>query len=180
MNTLKRFQPQLTITKALISYIDPVLEVSYEPASELTIRTITSAIVAADPNIFTVSVFKPPTLEARTRAMRKREQQVLLRHFLFTFVIAIPTFIIGVVYMSLVPSQNQIRQYFMKPIWNGNASRAQWVLSFLATPVMVYGAGSFHRRSIKEIRTLWRKGSTTPVLRRFTRFGSMNLLVSNE
>ncbi|KAL4075879.1 heavy metal translocatin [Scleroderma citrinum] len=179
MNALKGLQPRLTITKPLINYTNPVLEVSYEPIPELTIRTITSTIIAGDPDIFTVSVLKPPTLEARTRAMRKREQQILLRHLLFTFVIAIPTFIIGVVYMNLVPSQNPTRRYFMAPMWSGNASRTQWILFILATPAMFYGAWFFHRRSIKEIKALWRKGSNSPVLRRFTRFGSMNLLVSS-
>ena len=179
MNALKILQPRLTIMKLLIDRIDPILEVSYEPGPDLTIRTIISTITAGDPNVFTVSVFKPPTSEARSRAMHKQQQQKLLRHLLFTFVIAIPTFIIGVVYMSLVPSQNGIRQYFMGTIGIGNASRAQWVLFFLATPVMFYGAGPFHRRTIKEIRELWRRGTTTTLLRRFIRFGSMNLLASN-
>ena len=179
MNALKMLQPRLTIMKPLIDRMDPILEVSYEPAPELTIRTIISTIIAGDPNVFTVSVFKPPTSEARSRAMRKQEQQKLLRHLLFTFVIAIPTFIIGVVYMSLIPSQNGTRRYFMGTMGGGNASRVQWILFFLATPVMFYGAGPFHRRTIKEIRALWRKGTTTPLLRRFTRFGSMNLLVSS-
>ena len=111
--------------------------------------------------------------------MHKQQQQKLLRHLLFTFVIAIPTFIIGVVYMSPVPSQNGTRQYLMGTMGSGSTSRAQWILFFLAMPVMFYGAGPFHRRTIKEIRELWRKGTTTSLLRRFTRFGSMSLLVSN-
>jgi hypothetical protein len=79
--------------------------------------------------------------------------------------------------MTLVHSNNQTKQYLMSPMWNGNVSRTEWALFFLATPVYFYSAGLFHRRSIKEIRALWRKGSTTPIIKRFTRFGSMNLLV---
>ena len=97
MNALKMLQPRLTIMKPLTNRIDPILEVSYEPAPELTIRTIISTIIAGDPNVFTVSVFKPPTSEARSRSMHKQEQQKLLWHLLFIFVIAIPTFIISVV-----------------------------------------------------------------------------------
>ncbi|KAI6008621.1 heavy metal translocatin [Pisolithus marmoratus] len=180
MNALNGLQPRLTVTKPVIEYTDPILEVSYQPvAPEFTLRTIISTIVSADPNVFSVSVFKPPTLEKRTRSMLKREQRAVVHRLVFTAAIAVPTFIIGVVYMSLVSSHNSTSRYFMEPIWKGNASRAQWILFFLATPVMVYGAWLFHRRSVKEIRALWRKGSTTPVLKRLTRFGSMNLLISS-
>ncbi|EKM59187.1 uncharacterized protein PHACADRAFT_249459 [Phanerochaete carnosa HHB-10118-sp] len=81
--------------------------------------------------------------------------------------------------MSLVPHTNATRQWWMRPIWAGNAARIQWALFFLATPVMFYSAGTFHRRTIKEIYSLWRKGSRMPVWKRFVRFGSMNMLVSS-
>lgn len=181
MKALNGLQPRLTVTKPVIDHTNPIVEVSYQPSSpEFTIRTIMSAVVSADPNVFTVSIFKPPTLESRARSMLKHEQRAIIHRLVFTTALAVPTLIIGVVYMSLVSSQNPIRRYFMEPIWKGNASRAQWILFFLATPVMVYGAWLFHRRSAKEIRALWRKGSTTPVLKRLIRFGSMNLLVSNK
>ncbi|KAL8950987.1 MAG: hypothetical protein Q9183_007489, partial [Haloplaca sp. 2 TL-2023] len=48
----------------------------------------------------------------------------------------------------------------------------------MATPVMFFAADVFHRRAIKEIRALWRRKSQVPILRRFYRFGSMNLLIS--
>jgi cation transport ATPase len=154
------------------------MEVSYEPSPpDFTIRSIISAIVSAEPTSFSASIYHPPTLEQRTRSMQQREQRTLLLRLFFTFIIGIPTFVIGVVYMSLVPSSNQAKQYLMVPMWNGNASRSEYALFFLATPIYFYGAGLFHRRSIKEIRALWRKGSTTPIIKRFTRFGSMNLLV---
>ena len=94
-----------------------------------------------------------------------------------SIVAAIPTFIIGIVYMTLVSSDNPTRMWFMQPMWTGNVSRAEWALFFLATPVMFYSAGMFHRRSLKEIYALWRRGSRVPVWKRFIRFGSMNLLV---
>ena len=110
--------------------------------------------------------------------MHTREQYMLLVRLVFAFIVAIPTFIIGIVYMTLVPDSNQTRMWFMEPLWTGNTSRVQWALFFLATPVMFFSAGIFHKRSIKEIYALWRPGSRTPVWRRFVRFGSMNLLVS--
>lgn len=33
-------------------------------------------------------------------------------------------------------------------MWTGNVSRAEWALFFLATPVMLYSAGMFHRQSL--------------------------------
>ncbi|KAG1725199.1 E1-E2 ATPase-domain-containing protein [Suillus lakei] len=65
--------------------------------------------------------------------------------------------------MSLVPAGNQTKLYLMQPMWNGNPSRIEWALFFLATPSTV--EESEH-------------DSETPIIRRFTRFGSMNLLVS--
>lgn len=178
MDALRDLFPRITITKPFADHTDPLIGISYEPAPpDFTIRTIISRIVSVDP-AFTASLYHPPTLEQRTRSMQLHEQATILKRLLFTFVIAIPTFIIGIVYMSLVPSGNHSKSYLMEPMWNGNASRILWSMFFLATPVMFYGAGLFHRRSIKEIVATWRKGSSTPIITRFTRFGSMNLLVT--
>jgi Cation transport ATPase len=57
-------------------------------------------------------------------------------------------------------------------------SRNEWALFIMTTPVMFYGTDVFHVRAMKEIRALWRPGSRVPILRRFYRFGSMNLLIS--
>ncbi|KAG2128302.1 heavy metal translocatin [Suillus bovinus] len=179
MTALESLQPDVAILKPFSNHLDSVIEVSYMPSPpDFTIRSITSAIMSVEPTSYSVSIHRPPTLEERTRHMQRREQRVLLQHLFFTFIITIPTFVIGVVYMSLLPASNPTKLYLMKPMWNGNASLIEWVLFFLATPVYFYGAGTFHRRSIKEIGTLWRKGSTTPIIKRFTKFGSMNLLVS--
>ena len=177
MDALRALSPSLAITKPCIDHTDPIVELSYEPAPpDFTIRTIISCIVSADP-AFAPSLHRPPTLEQRTRNMQRLEQTSLIRRLLFAFVIAIPSFIIAVVYMSLVPSGSS-KRYLMQPMWIGNASRIQWSLFFLATPVMFYSAAHFHSRSIKEIMAIWRPGSSTPLIKRFTRFGSMNLLVS--
>lgn len=177
MDALRGLFPTVAVVKPCTNHTDPLIELSYEPTPpDFTIRTIISRIVSAD-SAFTVSPYHPPTLEQRTRTMQLRERTTLLNRLIFTFIIAIPAFIIGVVYMSLVSSENKLKHYLMGPMWNGNASRIQWSMFFLATPVMFYGAALFHRRSIKEITATWRKGSPTPIMTRFTRFGSMNLLV---
>ncbi|KAG4220276.1 hypothetical protein PC116_g31245 [Phytophthora cactorum] len=67
--------------------------------------------------------------------------------------------------------------YLMEP-WRSGISRAQLALCIMATPVYFFGADIFHRRAVKEIRALWRPRSQTPILQRFYRFGSMNMLIS--
>ena len=180
MGALKTLGSSVTVTKPLLSHTDPILTVEYTPSPpELTIRTIVFTISqAGEPSApFTAAVHHPPSLEDRARYMQRREQRHILTRLLFSVVAAIPTFILGIVYMTLVPADNHIRMWLEEPLWTGNASRAEWALFFLATPVMFYSAGMFHRRSLKEIYALWRKGSRTPVWKRFIRFGSMNLLV---
>lgn len=109
--------------------------------------------------------------------MQQREQRHILERLVFSVLAAIPTFIVGIVCMDLLPSNHPRRMWVMEPFWTGNTSRASWALFFCATPVMFYSAGMFHRRSLKEIWALWKPGSRTPIWRRFVRFGSMNLLV---
>jgi P-type Cu+ transporter len=178
MAALENVPNKVTVLKPITSYTDPILELTYTPVPPLfTIRTIISAISSSQSPPFNVSIHLPPTLEERARVMRAAEQRNLMQRLGFSVIVAIPTFIIGIVCMTLLPNANMSKQYLMKPMWSGMASRAEWALFFLATPVMFYSAGLFHRRSIKEIRALWRKGSKTPVWKRFVRFGSMNLLV---
>lgn len=157
--------------------MDPILEFTYTPdPPSYTLRTIIEAISSQSPP-YKVCVYHPPTLEERAEKMQYAERRALLFRLAFSVFMAIPTFIIGIVFMSLVPHHNPTKVYLMQPMWHGMASRMEWSLFFLATPVMFWSAGLFHRRSLKEIRALWRRGSKTPVWKRFVRFGSMNLLV---
>ncbi|BDD57135.1 hypothetical protein MAP00_002527 [Monascus purpureus] len=169
--------PSLVIEKPL-SVKDPVLKITYVPhPPAVTIRRILSTIEDAN-NAFKATVYHPPSIEDRSRAMQLHERRRLLSRLLFVFVVTIPTFLIGIVFMSLVPSYNRIRMYLEHPIWAGNVTRIEWALFIMATPVMFYGTDVFHVRAAKEIYALWRPGSRVPILRRFYRFGSMNLLIS--
>ena len=183
MDAMKALEPSVVVTKPITSYTDPIFTVEYTPfPPDLTIRTITAVIAnAAGPSAeFTATIYHPPSLEDRARYMQRREKRHMLTRLLFSVIVAIPTFILGVVFMTLVSAESATRKWLEEPLWTGNASRAQWALFFLATPVMFYSAGVFHRRSLKELYALWRKGSRTPVWKRFVRFGSMNLLVSTH
>ena len=156
----------------------PILKLTYTPdPPSLTVRSILTAINEANDS-FNASIYHPPSIEDRSRAMQLHERRRLLSRLLFVFATAIPTFIIGIVFMSLVSSENSVRRYLEQTIWSGSVTRIEWALFIMSTPVMVYGTDVFHVRAMKEVYALWRPGSRVPILRRFYRFGSMNLLIS--
>ncbi|KAF2806102.1 heavy metal translocatin [Mytilinidion resinicola] len=155
-----------------------LLRIKYLPSPpDFTIRHIVDSISAIDA-IFKPSIYHPPTLEERAHDMHARERRRILFRLVLSFTIAIPTFILGIVYMSLVPASNRQRRYLMEPMWAGNIPRIQWALFFLSTPVYLFAADTFHVRALKELRAMWRPGSRTPFFQRFYRFGSMNMLMS--
>ena len=158
---------------------EPVLELSYQPdAPTFTIRDIASTIESMN-NSLKVTLYHPPTVEDRSKRTQKLERNRILRRLFLSSLAAIPTLLIGVVWKDLVPSSNRLRQYFETPTWGtANVTRAEWALFIMATVVMFFAADVFHRGAFKEIRALWRKNSKVPVIRRFYRFGSMNLLIS--
>uniref|UniRef100_A0A9P3BHE0 HMA domain-containing protein n=1 Tax=Aspergillus pseudoviridinutans TaxID=1517512 RepID=A0A9P3BHE0_9EURO len=176
LDSLKVF-PDVECERTL-SLDNNVLKVTYTPdPPSLTVRAIIQVVESAH-EAFQASVFHPPSLEDRSRAMQLHERRRLLMRFTFVFLVAIPTFLIGIVFMSLVSSNNGVRKYLEQPMWAGSVSRMEWALFIMTTPVMFYGTDIFHVRAMKEIYSLWRPGSRTPILRRFYRFGSMNLLIS--
>lgn len=170
--------PGLVQIEKLPSLKDPIMTVAYTPIPPaFTIRDVIRTIASLNES-FNTRIYHPPSIEQRSQAMQVHEQRRILRRLLLSFVVAVPTFLIGVVWMSLVSSSNKTRMFFEKSTWSGSASRAEWALFLLASPVMFFAADMFHIRAIKEIRALWRRSSRVPILRRFYRFGSMNLLIS--
>ncbi|OWP01612.1 hypothetical protein B2J93_2128 [Marssonina coronariae] len=156
---------------------NPILKITYTPhAPDFTIRNIVTAIQAAGEAIIP-SIYHPPTLEERSRQLHAREQLRILVRVVVTSIVAIPTLIIGIVYMSLVPGHNHGRMFLMRSFAAG-VSRAQWALFVMSTPVWLFCADVFHLRAFKEVRSMWRRGSPTPILQRLYRFGSMNMLMS--
>lgn len=154
----------------------PILTVSYTPQPpSLTVRHLLAVISEADP-AFEPTIYHPMSLEERSRAMQQREQWRLLYRVMLSIVAAVPTFIIGIVYMNLVDHGNSGYQYLMRRV--GGTTRAELATFIIATPVYFFAADIFHRRTLKEIRSLWKRGSTMPIWKRFYRFGSMNMLIS--
>jgi Cu+-exporting ATPase len=166
------------IETPLISLQHPILHIKYVPdPPNFTIRQIFAAIRSLNP-AFEPSVFHPPTIEERARQMHAQERTRILFRLILCVIIAIPTFVLGIVFMSLISSKNPIRKYLMEKMWAGNVTRLSWALFILATPIYFFAADTFHRRALKELRSMWRPGSRTSYLHRFTRFGSMNMLIS--
>lgn len=177
LNALAPFSDRLEITDPP-TRTKPLLTVTYTPATPaFTIRHIINAIAEVDA-AFAVSVYRTPSLEERSQDMHRRQQWQIARRLILAVAAAIPTFVVGIVYMSLVPSDNPGRIYLEQPIWAGQASRLEWALFIIATPVYFFGADIFHRRTLTEIKALWRPGSKVPIPRRFYRFGSMDMLMS--
>ncbi|KAH9987274.1 heavy metal translocatin [Xylariaceae sp. FL0662B] len=175
-NSLAGFRRDVSVvSRPTMSW--PVLKITYIPeVPNFTIRRILAAIEASDP-AFKASIHHPLSLEERTKRVHASHQRQLLIRAIFTFIVAIPTFIIGIVYMSLVDAHDNTRMFLMEP-WSSGISRAQIALCIMATPVYFLAADIFHRRAVKEIKSLWRRSSLTPILQRFYRFGSMNMLIS--
>lgn len=178
VNAISSKFPGLIQVEVLPSLKVPIMIVAYTPTPpDFTIRDVIHTIDSLN-ECFNTNIYHPPSIEQRSQAMQVHEQRRLRRRLLLSFVIAVPTFLIGVVWMSLVSSSNNTRMFFEKSTWSGSASRAEWALFLLASPIMFLAADMFHIRAIKEIRALWRPSSRVPILRRFYRFGSMNLLIS--
>ncbi|KAI4138003.1 MAG: hypothetical protein L6R39_007015, partial [Caloplaca ligustica] len=174
---LSRF-PELIDIEQQPSLKTPVVKLTYLPAeASLTVRDIVATINGVH-ELITCHVYHPPSLEDRSQLMQAQEQMRILKRLSVCGLVVVPTLLIGVIWMSLVSSSNPIRRYFETPVWAGTVTRAQWALLVLATPVMFFAANIFHRRALKEIWALWRPKSQVPILRRFYRFGSMNLLIS--
>ncbi|PNS20850.1 Copper-transporting ATPase ccc2 [Sphaceloma murrayae] len=158
------------------TFDNPTMTVSYIPRPpDLTVRAIIGCVAAVD-QALGIEIIHPPTIEERARLMHAREQQRLLLRLVLAGIIAIPTLVIGIVYMNLVAETDSVRMYLMRKLHG--VSHAEWALFILATPVYLFAADVFHRRAIKELRNLWHPRSRIPVWRRFLRFGSMSTLLS--
>lgn len=155
---------------------DPYIKFTYIPnVPQTTIRTILADIKAISPE-FDVKIVHPITLEQRSQAMARAERKRLLYRAIFAVVAAIPTFVLGIVGMSLLPKTNGLRVYLDEPIWAGSVSRVTWAMFIISSCVYFYSANAFHTKALKEVRSLWRRGVSWK--RRLFKFGSMNLLMS--
>src|SRR5277367_961837 len=100
-HTLESLSPTITIEPQLFSTSHPELKLTYTPTQPgFTIRHILSTISSVNES-FQVTLVKEAMIEKRAEALRQ-----LLKRLVMSFVISIPTFIIGVLLMSLLPSRS--------------------------------------------------------------------------
>ncbi|ODV86121.1 hypothetical protein CANARDRAFT_186980, partial [[Candida] arabinofermentans NRRL YB-2248] len=174
-NKLLEFGDAITVNDP-VSLKHPYVKFTYVPnPPSITIRNIIKEINELNP-AFSLEIVKLASIEEHLNKLAKAELQRILNKLILSTIVAIPTFVFGIVGMSLVSSKNHFRMWLMEPIWKGNVSRAIWIMFFLATPVYFFAADMFHIKALKEIRALWK--GTVPWKRRLFRFGSMNLLMS--
>ncbi|KDE07763.1 hypothetical protein MVLG_02033 [Microbotryum lychnidis-dioicae p1A1 Lamole] len=157
------------------SMASPVLSLTYvpQPPHGFTLRTLRSSIESFGP--FTLHpVHTSSVLTLLARQAQARESRSILLRLCITVLFAIPAFIIGIVFVSLLPSSKSLRRYFEEPLW-GSASRAMVVLFVLATPVQ-FGIGFFfYQRAWHSLRGVWRRGGWRE---KILRWGSMDTLVA--
>ncbi len=183
MKALERFGDKVTIDEPLGPWDGPPIQYfashTNHPRQHSTIRDIISAVASAKDPPFNVSIARPPSLEERARAMHAREQRALLYRPRVSFHPRNPDIHhrhrLHDTRLLLQPPRDNSS---CTPCGSATSVAPNGRSSSSPPPTMFYSAGQFHRRSIKEIHSLWRRGSRTPILRRFVRFGSMNLLVS--
>ncbi|PIA89550.1 Copper-transporting P-type ATPase, partial [Cercospora beticola] len=136
---------------------EPFITISYIPdVPRLSIRRIIRELNALDRS-FVVSIHKPITIEERSRQMLRRDRRAITMRAILAGIIAIPSLVIGVVYMNFQ-----------------NGLPSSWQLH----PVYFFAADYFHEKTLKDLWALWRPGSPVPIGRRFYRFGNMNMLIS--
>jgi len=105
----------------------------YIPNHTLNIRAILSGV----PRPFTATFHRRPSMYSRSRKIQRQEAKKTLRLFLASTVFTIPTFVIGVVGMLLLPQSHPFREWCEGTGWWGGASRAVILLWVLATLVQL-------------------------------------------
>jgi len=143
--------PRITIIDSLPHAPKNVLRVIYTPSPpEATIRTIVDVMSREAGADVRVTIWHPPTTDDLAQELHRREQRTLLLRLLVAVLAAIPTFVIGIVYMTLLPKKNPGRRWFERPVLAGSVMRGEWALWLCATPVMFYSAEVFFFCSIKK------------------------------
>jgi Cu+-exporting ATPase len=91
------------------------------------------------PKPFTAKIYHPPSLLSRSKELHIREARRLTTLFAIALLFAIPTFVIAIVGMTILPSSNKFRMWCETPLWGG-ANRSIIILWILATFVQ-FGVG---------------------------------------
>ncbi|KAF9529911.1 E1-E2 ATPase-domain-containing protein [Crepidotus variabilis] len=147
----------------------PISTIVYRPSSTLNIRHILNFDKPIQ-----AFVHHRPSAHALSQENQRKEAKHLSILLLLAFLIAIPTFIIGVLGMTVLPSMNAFRMWCEAYIWGG-CQRAVLALLVLATIAQLTVNQHFVRKAWKVLA-----GSSSRRWRwsRLIHFGNMDLLVA--
>ncbi|WWD04999.1 hypothetical protein V865_003070 [Kwoniella europaea PYCC6329] len=172
-----------------ITLQSPITTIAYYPYQPLTIRDLIEGISNVAPE-FEVEILKTQSLSERSKKIQKKEAILLASHCAVAIIFAIPTFIIAIVSMILLPHHSSFKMKMMEPVW-GAANMGTLILWPLAS-VVQFGVGRiFYKRAFASIwphlRRLVPSALRTKSMRRLpprplgwktlVSFGSMDLLV---
>lgn len=177
------------VVQDAITLDEPFIKFTYIPSENVTIRKFLHDLnhliasesteegykVIEDKGTFECSIVEPVSMEEHLRKLSRKEVIGIVIRLTIATLFAIPTFIFGIVSMSLLPKSNSFKKWMDEPLWAGNVSRETWSLLFLSTPVYFFAADIFHRKAFKEVKALWVYKNTFK--KRLLRFGSMSLLM---
>lgn len=171
-----------------------ILKLTYSPSvmDDLQLRTILSIINSLDK--LTASIMEKENLQDHMNRIASKELKAIALRLSATFLFAIPSFVFGIVIMSLLPESNKVKLIMEKKVL-GNSTVLMWVLFGISTPVYLIIDFVFHKKSFNELRVLWKvnilfnrnvsknksllaRFNWRIFLKRFVMFGSMNLLIS--
>ena len=93
------------------------------------------------------------TVDEHVRKLAHREVLGLAIRLAIATLFAIPTFIFGIVAMSLLLNIT-LPSLGRRSIMGGKCFTNSWILFILATR-FIFAADTFHRKAIKEIKSLW-------------------------
>lgn len=150
------------------------IKITYLPqvSQDITIRAIINSLEQLQLH---VQIQEHETMSEHLQKMARAELRSIVWRLVFTCVFVVPTFIFGVVVMSLLPKDNSFNQVMSRRV-AGNTDRTAWVLFGISTPVYFVADWMFHTKALKELFVLWKiKGQW---VRKIFKFGSMNLLIS--
>ncbi|KAF0278787.1 hypothetical protein FOG50_00368 [Hanseniaspora uvarum] len=171
-----------------------ILKIIYKPSltNGLNIRNFIEIIDSIDSKI-TVNVAEKESLQDHMNKIASKELKNIAIRLMISLLFAIPSFIFGILVMSLLSKNNSLKQK-MEAKTIGNASILMWILFAVSTPVYFGVNLIFHKKAFKEIRVLWKMNilfdqhngrssflsgfNWKAFFKRFVKFGSMNMLIS--
>lgn len=186
MDYLESYGSAIVINDS-ITLDHPFIKFTYIPSEEVNLRNIlrdlnhlrgledSYKIDMESEGNFKCDLVKPVSMDEYLRKISRKEVTKIVYRLILATIFAIPAFIFGVVFMSLLKKNHPIRKWVEEPLWVGGVTRNTWVLFILSTPVYFFAADVFHRKAFKEIKSLWSHKNSFK--KRFFKFGSMNLLM---